>query len=353
MEFTQEGPVSSSSAYHPGPVEPTPQQRLLLMDDVQWESFIERCARQLEKEGQYAQVLKLGGANDKGRDICGYTVHPPASDTWDLYQAKYYSSTLSPSQIVGELAKFLSCVQDGSYTCPRRYYLCALRIGATLLDYLLNPESMRTWILAQWEEKKGEFGTFKRSLDPALKLFVQTFPFEIIGRSTPEELLEIHSRNQTQHWEHFGVLDARGSNPQMPEEPDPIEQRYVDALLLVYEEQCGNCVAVVPEIPRNLKRHFVAQRRLFYSAEGLNRFSRDKLSGAFDGLLTEVEIGIGGIVATPHDSGMIRLTETLAIANALQVVNNPLHARLQAGDLQGACHHLANQARLSWIDTDE
>lgn len=86
MEFTQEGPVSSSSAYHPGPVEPTPQQRLLLMDDVQWESFIERCARQLEKEGQYAQVLKLGGANDKGRDICGYTVHPPASDTWDLYQ---------------------------------------------------------------------------------------------------------------------------------------------------------------------------------------------------------------------------------------------------------------------------
>lgn len=125
MEFTQEGPVSSSSAYQPGPVEPTPQQRLLLMDDVQWESFIERCARQLEKEGQYAQVLKLGGANDKGRDICGYTVHPPASDTWDLYQAKYYSSTLSPSQIVGELAKFLSCVQDGSYTCPRRYYLCA------------------------------------------------------------------------------------------------------------------------------------------------------------------------------------------------------------------------------------
>lgn len=33
--------MSSSSAYHPGPVEPTPQQRLLLMDDVQWESFIE------------------------------------------------------------------------------------------------------------------------------------------------------------------------------------------------------------------------------------------------------------------------------------------------------------------------
>ena len=63
--------MSSSSAYHPGPVEPTPQQRLLLMDDVQWESFIERCARQLEKEGQYAQVLKLGGANDKGEIYAG------------------------------------------------------------------------------------------------------------------------------------------------------------------------------------------------------------------------------------------------------------------------------------------
>lgn len=345
--------MSSNNTHHPGPVNPTPQQRLLLMDDVQWESFIERCARQLEKEGRYSQVIKLGGANDKGRDICGYTEHPPVADTWDLYQAKYYGSTLSPSNVLGELAKFISNVHDGNYTTPRRYYLCALRVGATLIDYILNPESMRAWVLEQWVKRKGDFGAFKRPIDPALMNFVETFPFEIIGRRTPEELLTIHSRDGALHWQYFGVLDARGPNPEVPQEPNLSEQMYVDALLHVYQEQCSHCVAAIEQIPDRLKRHFVAQRRLFYSAEGLHRFSRDKLPGAFDELLDEVEIGIGSVVTMPHPAGMTRLAETLAVANSLQVQNNLLHSRLQAGDLQGSCHHLVNQSRLSWVDSDE
>lgn len=343
----------SSTIYHQGPADPTPFQRLLLMDDVGWESFIERCARQLEKEGHYTQVIKMGGANDKGRDICGYTSIPPVQDTWDLYQAKYYSSTLSPSHFAPELAKFLSCIHDGAYTRPKFYYLCALKVGASLLDLLHDPVKMRNWILAEWKKKDGDFGTFKRKLDASLEAFVLSFPFSSIGRRTPEELLEIHARNSALHWELFGVMEKRGPNPGMPEEPDPLEQKYVDALLRVYEEYSGCSFSTAHEIPAKLKRHFIAQRRLFYSAEGLNRFSRDKLPGAFDNLLDQVEIGVGGVLASFHDTGMDRLTETLSAANSLQVPDNPLHARLQAGDLQGGCHHLANRTRIDWVDSDE
>lgn len=345
--------MGTTPNYHSGPASPTPQQRLLLMDDVQWEAFIERCARQLEKEGEYSQVIRLGGANDKGRDVCGYRSFPPSEDSWDLYQAKYYGSTLTPSEIIGEVAKFLSHVLDGAYSRPRRYYLCALKVGATLQDYLLNPDGMREWVMGEWERKNGDFGPFKRPWDVAIQTFLMEFPFEIFSRRTPDELLEIHARNVSEHWEHFGVLHTREPNPETPATPDPMEERYLQALLGVYRERTGLTIATIESIPKAYLRHFAAQRRLFYSAEGLNRFSRDKLPGAFDALLGDVEVGVAGVAYAPHDGSWARLTQTLLTANSLQINNNPLHYRLQAGDLQGSCHHLVNLGRLDWADTDE
>ena len=335
-----------------GPASPTPQQRLLLLDDEQWESFIERCARQLEKEGKYTQVIKLGGANDKGRDVCGYTAVPPSIDSWDLYQAKFYSGTLSPSEVLGEFAKFLTHVHEGTYARPRRYYLCALKVGATLQDYLLNPDRLRDWIIAEWQKKGGNFGAFKRKWDSDLYQFLLDFPFAIFSRRTPDELLDIHARNGAEHWRHFGVLHARGANPEIPVEPDPLEERYVGALLRVYKEKSGTDVTSIDDIPKSYRNHFTSQRRLFYSAEGLNRFSRDKLPGAFDALLDDVETGVSSVALAPHDCSWTRLTQTMSMANTLQVTNNPLHHRLQGGDLQGTCHHLVNQERLDWVDQD-
>ncbi len=341
------------TSYHPGPADPTPQQRLLLMNDTEWEQFIEDCVTQLKKEGEYTQVIRLGGPGDKGRDVCGYTVHPPTDGTWDLYQGKYYSGTLSPVEFESDLAKFLSNVYDKEYPFPRNYFLCALKIGNTLLDLILNPDSMRAWIIEEWGKKNGKFPSYTRPLNAELKEFILNFPFNIIRRKTPSELLEIHGRNAELHWEKFGVLGKREDNPPVPEKPDVVEQKYVEALLRVYAETAGLEVPSADDIPANLRKHFRAMRRLFYCAEGLNRFSRDKLPGAFDELLDQVEVGISGVVAAPHDSGMTRLRETLDVANSLSVTSNPLSARLAAGDLQGTCHHLANQDRVSWVEDNE
>lgn len=338
--------------YHPGPEQPTPEQRLLLMDDEKWEAFIEQCARQLKSEGLYTQVIRLGGAGDKGRDVCGYSEQLPTEGRWDLYQGKYYAGTLSPSNFASELAKFLWCVFSNEYTRPRHYYICALKVGPALHDYVLNPEKFKAWILSEWKDKNGNFGTFKQLLTPELDAFVKEFPFDVIKVKTTADLLEIHSRSD-KHWEMFGVLTARGPNPAMPENPDAEEHQYIKALLDVYKEAAQVVVSGPSEIPSKYKKHFKAQRMLFYSAEGLNRFSRDKLPGAFDELVNQVEVGIGSDLNYPHPDGLARLTKVLDTANGLQVSANPLHARLQAGDLGGTCHHLANQGRATWIDDDE
>ncbi len=322
------------------------------MGATDWEIFIEECVRQLQKEGEYSQVHRLGGAGDKGRDVCGYTLIHPDEDTWDLYQAKHYTGTLSPSDFVGELAKFVFSVYSGAYKRPRIYHICALKVGVSLLDLVLNPERMREWVLKEWKNKNGEFSGYKQKLTTELETFVNEFPFEIIRVTPPAALLDIHRRSPG-YWEKFGILGKRESNPEVPVELGIDEMKYIFALLQLYSERAGLPIDDPDSIPKALLAHFKVQRRLFFCAEGLNRFSRDKLPGAFSELLDQIELGVGTILTSPHESGMQRLKETLGAANSLQVSANPLSARLQAGDLQGGCHHLANQDRITWIDTDE
>ncbi|NNM43755.1 MAG: hypothetical protein HKM07_05380 [Chlamydiae bacterium] len=341
------------SFHHPGPPQPTPEQRLLLMNDVEWEAFIETCVRQLQTEGEYTQVIRLGGAGDKGRDVCGYRQCHAIEGTWDLYQAKYSANnSLSPSKFASELAKFLSNVHEGEYTCPHAYYICALKFTPKLHDLVMNVNKMGDWILELWKKNEGKFDSFSKKLNSKLEKFVEKFDYKIIKIKTAATLLEIHNRSN-KHWERFGVLEQRGTNPEMSVIPTYEEQVYIAALLKVYAETSEIQIKTPNEIPNQLAKHFIAQRQLFYCAEGLNRFSRDKLPGAFNELLSQVDIGIASVVNTPQPNGMTRLKETLTLANTLQVTSNPLASRLQAGDLQGTCHHLANQQRITWVNENE
>ncbi|WP_225759464.1 ABC-three component system protein [Leclercia sp. Marseille-Q4284] len=346
-----------SIAYHRGPSLPTPEQRLLLMNEDDWENFILQSVYQLAKEGVYTQVHRIGGAGDKGRDVCGNTQEKTEFCSWDLYQAKHYEDTLSPSTFAPDLAKFLFYVFSKQYTQPKNYFICALRIGPKLYDLVTNPislngETLKTWILKEWENKKGDFKTFKKDMTPELELFIEKFPFDIIKIKTPSELIDIHSRTD-KHWEVFGILGPRGDNPEVPNEPEIQEQNYIKKLCKAYGSAQQKEVLSISEIPKIYNKHFSQQRILFYSAEGLNRFSRDKIPGAFEDLLDQVNTGIGSVESLPYTHGVEKITEVQKVANALQVTSNPLHARLQAGDLQGTCHHLANNRTLCWVEEDE
>jgi len=344
-------------SYHSGPALPTPEQRLLLMNEDDWENFILQSVNQLVKEGKYFQAHLIGGAGDKGRDVCGNTQAKAEFCTWDLYQGKHYQDTLSPSTFLPDLAKFLFYVFSKEYTQPKNYFICALKIGPKLYDMVTNPsstntEDIKSWVLKEWKEKNGDFKSFKQDLSPDLEVFINEFPFDIIKIKTSSELIDIHSRSD-KHWEMFGVLGERGVNPEVPNDPDFQEQVYLKKLFKAYGSVQNISVLSINEIPKIYKNHFSQQRILFYSAEGLNRFSRDKIPGAFEELLGQVNIGIGSVGALPYAHGVDKITEVQKVANVLQVNSNPLHKRLQAGDLQGACHHLANDGKLDWVEEDE
>lgn len=338
--------------YHPGARDITPEERLHLLNEYEWELFIEDCVRQLKNENKYTHVQLLGGAGDKGRDVCGYELNNPDENTWDLYQAKYYAQTLSPSEFLPDIAKFVYYVFNGDFTRPKNYYICALKVGTKLFDLVSNPENMRNFLTEKWIDKSGDFKTFKKPLTPELKLFIESFPFDVFKVKTPKDLLDIHSRNGSKHWERFGVLAKRGPDPKVPDNPDDMESKYILELLGVYSMEVGRDVDIniLQKDYLSLHKHLKGQRMLFYCAEGLNRFSRDKLPGAYDELLNILEISISSKLYKPYSSIFDKLEAVLDKASNTKIETNPLKCRVNSIDLEGSCHHLVNRDVIKWID---
>ncbi|MEZ8456599.1 ABC-three component system protein [Vibrio cyclitrophicus] len=337
-----------------GAREITPNERLYLLTPDEWEGFIEDCARQLKAENEYVHVQLLGGAGDKGRDVCGYGSHSHTAGSWDLYQGKHYDSTLSPSEFLPDLAKFIYCVKNGDYTLPRNYYICALKVGTKLFDLVSQPESMKEYVLEEWKKKKGDFGKYKQPFTHDIEVFINSFPFDVFKVKTPKDLLEIHSRNHSKHWSMFKVLAERGENPSVPDAPDVIEAKYITELLKVYGECVGDDELTLEslETKKMWHKHFKNQRVLFYCAEGLNRFSRDKLPGAFDDLLSIVQTSVDRKLNRPYENAFKRMDEVLDKASNTQIQSNLLKHRLDSTDLEGCCHHLVNLNKIGWMDEE-
>lgn len=342
-----------TQAFHPGPQPITPEQRVVLMSDDDWETFITDCCEQLRAENYYVQVKRLGGPGDKGRDVAGYLQFPPVAGKWDLYQAKAYAHALTPGDVLADVAKFIFNIYIGTYPLPRYYYICGKRdIGTTLFTMLENPNVLRAWLLKQWQSKSGDFGSFKEALTPALTAFINSFDFQIIKEIKVAELLTIHARS-SKHWPTFGVLPHRGADLKVPPTPTKDEQVYVNEILRAYADAEKSKIATVDEIPSQHIRHFQGCRKQFYFAEGLNRFSRDYVPSAFDALVAEVRVGISPVVDdATHANGLKRLNETLKHATTLTATTNPLKERIRSTDLQGACHHLANRGEITWVSNE-
>lgn len=214
---------------------------------------------------------------------------------------------------------------------------------------LEHPDRLRDWILEKWKEKDGNFVTFKQKLTPKLEMFIKTFDVKVIKEMKVSSLLAIHSRSPN-HWSRFGVLPLIVAAVPVPDKPAKEEQVYVTEILRAYED-CEKCkVSSVEEIPDKHSSHFQNCRRQFYYAEGLNRFSRDFVPEAFDSLLKDVRVGISPVVDdSTHPNGLKRLNETLKHATTLTATTNPLKDRIRSTDLQGACHHLANNGKVKWV----
>lgn len=333
-----------------------PSAQVLHFEPPQWEEFVEAAVRlrPLDTVGtKYAFVKRLGGPNDKGRDIEARLVPNREAGRWDLYQGKHYGSPLAPTDFFPELAKFFRHLLAGSYLRPRLYLICAPRgVGSDLFDLLADPMAFKQRFIDDWKAGVTGLKALVADFTPKQLALVQAYDFSTLVECQLRDILEWHELDRVAHHALFGIVPERKDDPTAPLVPTKAEENYIQALLLVYSEFSGNTLALEDLLKStDFAEHFHDQRTSFYCAEGLKTFSRD-LYGEheFVRLLDMVHAGVRSSVNSPkHTNGLDRLEAGLTNSQTLKVNDSALAPRLRPGDLPGTCHHLANAKRLKWV----
>lgn len=329
-----------------------PAVYLMHVSDTQWEDFIEHACRQRKINGMpYAEVKRLGNANDKGRDVEARLQSTLVENGWDLFQAKHYGNRLTPGDAYPELAKFFGHLIRKSYPCPRKYYFCSpLNAGPDLHDLLANPGALRCAFLSAW--RAGSHGLNSALLTESIRNLVEDFDFSRFDECLVYDLISWHAQDKPAHFKLFGIEPERGDDPAVPTDTQSNEMIYVSELVKVYAEHSGTALSVEDVVVSDdYAEHFGAARAAFYSAEGLRRFSRDIYTeDEFGKLMTMVKNGVKPIASSPRNkTGLDRHDAAIEAAAKLTVTDSVLHSRLRGGDLPGTCHHLVNEGELKWV----
>lgn len=307
-----DGSENTLAASQPGL---TPIKLLQTYSSEEWEAFIAEWAEGFDPS--YVQVVPLGGAGDKGRDILGHYTGPEVRPRpCDLFQCKHYDHPLHPTDAYLELGKLCVYTNRGDYPIPRRYRFVPPRgVGPALYDLLNHPEKLRSELVLNWDKycRRAISKSEDFPLDGPLKTHVASFDFSIVWFVTPSEIVTQHQR--TKYWTQRFKIDApvRPDPPQPPEQLQPREMPYVDQLLGAYGDRLKASFALADLATRpDLQRHFTQSRGYFFSAEELARFSRDHFApGSFDRVKQHVHDGIVDVVMLDHADGLTRLLEVM------------------------------------------
>jgi hypothetical protein len=99
----------------------------------------------------------------------------------------------------------------------------------------------------------------------------------------------------------------------------------------------------------NLQKHYDRQRVLFYSAESLRNFARDRTPPhTFGCLQDDIYHGVIDVCEAAYADALERLRATVSTAGRVDVSGNALVGVTRVADKQGICHQLANDDRLTW-----
>lgn len=302
------------------------------------------------------EVQQRGGAGDKGRDvIVWFDPSTTVSRRWFLYQCKHYNSSLGAGVAAAEIGKVLYYSFRGDYTAPQGYWFVThLGVTSDFQDMLDDPEKLRTYILANWDERCSTKITSKTkvALSNELKSYIGTFDFSIFQAKQPLELISEHAQTRY-HLTVFGLpLIERPPPPMPPSEVTPGEMEYVGQLYAAIGETIGKKISSIQDFADdslNL-RLFDRSRLTFYCAEGLKELARDHMADTayFDTLMDEFANGLYHDYTAAGLTGLQRLVSTIKAAQALQLGGHTLAPHVVANDREGICHQLANHKRVNW-----
>jgi hypothetical protein len=345
---------------------PIPPVRLLqIMSPEDWEAFTEEWLSFYKTKGQYQSIRRYSGPGDLGLDVVGFTSSKGFAEAWDSYQCKHYAHALEPNDVYGEVAKIIyhSFKQTPPFNqasrVPRRHLFAAPHgVGITVGRWLKDPDRFKKEVRQKWEThcvpKIGK--GIQAPLQGNLLEYFDSFDFSIFGDMTGVELIEGHAQTVFYAARFGGGLPPREEPPTPPVEPSEAESLYLRKLLDAYGDDLGRAIAAMSDIGGrpDLETHYNRQRVLFYSAEALRNFARDRTPPlTFDSLQDDVFHGVIDICESNHASGLVRLRATVSAAGGVDVGGNALVGVTRVADKQGICHQLANDDRLTWTKSHD
>jgi len=265
-----------------------PVVRIETFSPREWEVFVQEWLS-VRPNTSYHSIENFAGAGDKGVDVAGYVDDPrQAGFIWDCYQCKHYNNPLMPSQMWGEIGKFIYYCFKGDLTTPNLYYFVAPRgCGGDLSRLLQNPVALRQGLIDNWTQY-CEITITKGVTIPLtgdLRTYVDGFDFRIFTKITPATLVEEFKAHSNYYMWFGGGLPARAALDEstIPAAVQTTESVYVSQLLLAYGSAAGAPFEGVAELCAPYDSHFKRARINFHYAEQLRTLYRDSLpSGTFE-----------------------------------------------------------------------
>jgi hypothetical protein len=344
-----------------------PIDRLKIISPSEYEEIIEEWIFEyLNKE--YENVVRVGGAGDKGRDVIALVKDSrDGQEVWDNYQCKHYNGPLAPSQMWVEFGKLCYYSFIGVYTIPRKYYLVSPHgVGGKLYDFILKPQSLKTELIKEWDNHcfKKITKTKEVCLSGDFKKYVENFDFSIVDVINPIKFIEQYQKTSYFPIRFGGGLNKIPDRPKnAPEEINQNEMVYVKKLFDAYSSHKKQEINNLNDLKayKLLWKHFNRQRIYFYQAESLKVFERDSMPygvHAFEDLKSEVFHGIIDTVYSHYPDGFERVKATTQQARNLVVSGENIFSNfINGNDKSGICHHLANEEELEeevvWVMDDE
>ncbi len=333
---------------------------LQVMSPEDWEGFTEEWLSFHKAKGTYHSVKRFSGSGDLGLDVVAFTAKEGFAKPWDSFQCKRYDHALRPGDVYGEIGKIIyhsfQRTPPFNQACrvPQRHvFVSPFGVGIALGRLLKDPERFKEDVRAKWESRcVPSIGTgITAPLKGALLAYFDAFDFSIFEDRTAVELVEEHAQTGFHAARFGGGLPPRGQPDAPPPEPTEAESLYLRKLLDAYGDHLGQTLTAREELISHpdLEKHYHRQRVLFYSAESLRNFARDRTPPrTFDSLQDDIYHGVIDICEAAFVDALERLRTTVSTAGQLDVSGNALAGVTRVADKQGVCHQLANDDRLTW-----
>ena len=327
----------------------SPLKRLQQMDADDLEEFT--CELATYWKTQYSRVNRVGGAGDMGRDVIAYT----PDENWENFQCKYYSSPLNLSDVLLEIGKLCYHSHQGHFSMPVKYYFVAKSgLNGASLNALKDSNKLKADLISGWDKKCKDKITKKKSVSlegDFLKFVEHNVDFTIFDQIPSLKLIELHKNHTPYYIRRFGILEFdRPYRATPPKDIQNHELKFIAELLKAIESietqvSSVDDLEAFPEFLMELK----SARKNFYSAESLEKFSRDSMPpDTYENLLEDCYEAISSLFLTAHNSGWDKY---LAISNHVTLVSfssHPLNLYMDNRDKKGACHQLVNKGALKW-----